>query len=202
MLFIYTGETVREVPAVVVDGANTALSRDFVRRVDASPDVKSRGADGKYGRGERVMRRTKAYGIIRIRMISAVRSTGQKAYVGLYCDMSGLLLLQSAADGVYGRVFGYEHRIADQTDGGIPLCGRMKCLLHLYGTRCGFVQSDERVCQFPDSGCVDVGHPTDAASGYRTDKRFCPQTGHVTQLVQGTAGRGTVRLVWAKLCVT
>ena len=46
--FIYTGETVREVPAVVVDGANTAFSRDFVRRVDASP------ADGKYGRGERI----------------------------------------------------------------------------------------------------------------------------------------------------
>ena len=52
--FIYTGETVREVPAVVVDGANTALSRDFVRRVDASPDVKVVGADGKYGRGERI----------------------------------------------------------------------------------------------------------------------------------------------------
>ena len=51
--FIYTGETVREVPAGVADGANTALSRDFVQGRCFSR-CKSRGADGKYGRGERI----------------------------------------------------------------------------------------------------------------------------------------------------
>lgn len=90
--FIYTGETVREVPAVVVDGANTALSRDFVRRVDASPDVKVVARTGNMEEAKELMRRTKAYGIIRIPDdFSRKVNRTQQAYVGLYCDMSGLL---------------------------------------------------------------------------------------------------------------
>ena len=90
--FIYTGETVREVPAVVVDGANTALSRDFVRRVDASPDVKVVARTGNMEEAKELMRRTKAYGIIRIPDdFSRKVNRMQQAYVGLYCDMSGLL---------------------------------------------------------------------------------------------------------------
>ena len=34
--FIYTNETIREVPAVVVDNSRSALSREFIRKVDAS----------------------------------------------------------------------------------------------------------------------------------------------------------------------
>ena len=37
--FIYTNETLRDVPAVVVDNSRTALSRDYLRRVDATPEV-------------------------------------------------------------------------------------------------------------------------------------------------------------------
>ena len=90
--FIYTGETVREVPAVVVDGANTAFSRDFVRRVDASPDVKVVARTGNMEEAKELMCRTKAYGIIRIPDdFSRKVNRMQQAYVGLYCDMSGLL---------------------------------------------------------------------------------------------------------------
>ena len=90
--FIYTGETVREVPAVVVDGANTAFSREFVRRVDASPDVKIVARTGNMEEAKDLMRRTKAYGIIRIPDdFSRKVNRTQQAYVGLYCDMSGLL---------------------------------------------------------------------------------------------------------------
>ena len=37
--FIYTNEVVREVPVAVIDNSNTALSRQFIRTVDASADV-------------------------------------------------------------------------------------------------------------------------------------------------------------------
>ena len=38
--WIYNNEVVREVPVVVVDDSRSALSRQFVRQCDASPDVK------------------------------------------------------------------------------------------------------------------------------------------------------------------
>ena len=45
--FIYTGEVVREVPAAVVDMNKSTLSREFIRKVDATPDVKIQS----HGRG-------------------------------------------------------------------------------------------------------------------------------------------------------
>ena len=38
--FIYTNEVVRDVPAVAVDDSRSSLSREYLRKVDASPDVK------------------------------------------------------------------------------------------------------------------------------------------------------------------
>ena len=37
--FIYTNETIREVPTVVVDESRSSLSREYLRRVDATPEV-------------------------------------------------------------------------------------------------------------------------------------------------------------------
>ena len=38
--WIYNNENVHEVPVVVVDDSHSALSRQFVRMCDASPDIK------------------------------------------------------------------------------------------------------------------------------------------------------------------
>ena len=117
--FIYTGETVRGSPG---GGGRWG---EYGSQPRLCPQGRCFSRCKKSWRGREIwkrrkelMRRTKAYGIIRIPDdFSRKVNRMQQAYVGLYCDMSGLLLLQSAADGVYGRVFGYEHRIADQTDG-------------------------------------------------------------------------------------
>ena len=37
--FIYDNEVVREVPAVVVDDSHSSLSREYLRKVDATPDI-------------------------------------------------------------------------------------------------------------------------------------------------------------------
>ena len=37
---LYGSEVVREAPLVVIDKSHTAHSREFIRRVDASPDVR------------------------------------------------------------------------------------------------------------------------------------------------------------------
>ena len=38
--FIYAQEVVRDVPAAVVDNSRSSLSREFIRMVDATPDIK------------------------------------------------------------------------------------------------------------------------------------------------------------------
>ena len=63
--FIYTNEVVREVPAVVVDDSRSSLSREYLRKVDATPDFSSDIAQGK------------------------------QTQVSIYCDMSGLLYYKS-----------------------------------------------------------------------------------------------------------
>ena len=37
--FIYTNETIRKVPTVVVDNSRSSLSREYLRKVDASPET-------------------------------------------------------------------------------------------------------------------------------------------------------------------
>ena len=37
--FIYDNEVVREVPAVVVDDSHSSLSREYLRKVDATPSL-------------------------------------------------------------------------------------------------------------------------------------------------------------------
>ena len=38
--FIYTNETLRDVPTAVVDNSRAASSRDYLRRVDSTPEVR------------------------------------------------------------------------------------------------------------------------------------------------------------------
>ena len=48
--FIYDNEVVREVPAVVVDDSHSSLSREYLRKVDATPDIQI--VLCRYGRGQ------------------------------------------------------------------------------------------------------------------------------------------------------
>ena len=90
--FIYTEETVREVPAVVVDRSGTALSREFVRRVDATADVRVVARTGNMDEAKEMMRRAEVYGIICLpENFSREVHRQEQAHVSLYCDMSGLL---------------------------------------------------------------------------------------------------------------
>lgn len=91
---IYTQEVVREVPVVAVDECHTQLSRDFLRKVDASPDVQIVAYSNDLEDARQAMREHKSYGIIRIpsnfsKNIYDVARTKQ-AHVAIYCDMGSL----------------------------------------------------------------------------------------------------------------
>ena len=94
--FIYTNETVREVPAVVVDNSRSSLSREYLRKVDASPEVSIVTHCADMEEARLMLKDRKAYGIIYIpEHFSDDIARGKQTQVSLFCDMSGLLYYKS-----------------------------------------------------------------------------------------------------------
>lgn len=94
--FIYNQEVVRDVPVAVVDDCRSALSREYVRHLDASPDVKVISHCANMTEAQSLIRHREAYGAVHIpRDFSRRIMTGQQTYVAAYADMSGMLYYKS-----------------------------------------------------------------------------------------------------------
>ena len=90
--FIYTNETIREVPTVVVDNSRSSLSREYLRKVDASPETSIVAYCADMEEAKLMLKDRKAYGIIYIP--AHFRDDivqGKQTQVSIFCDMSGLL---------------------------------------------------------------------------------------------------------------
>jgi len=90
--FIYTNEVVREVPVIVVDDSHSSLSREFIRKVDATADVEIKTYCSNMEEAKQLMKERKAYGLIYVPSnFSKDIALGKQTKVSIYCDMSGLL---------------------------------------------------------------------------------------------------------------
>lgn len=94
--WIYNNEVVREVPIAVVDNSHCQSSREFVRHVDASPDVSVAAYCNNLEEASRLVSRQEVYGIILLpedfgRQLGRM----QQAHVSVYCNM-GLMLTYKA----------------------------------------------------------------------------------------------------------
>lgn len=90
--YVYTNEVVRNVPVVVVDENNSALSRDMIRKMDASPDVDIIAKCNNMDEAQEFLKRQQAYGIVRIPAdFTKELAASRQVPVGVYCDMSSLL---------------------------------------------------------------------------------------------------------------
>lgn len=90
--FIYTNETVREVPVAVVDDCRSAKSREYLRKADASPDIRIIDHCPDMPAAQKLISSREAYGIIRIpESFSRDLAQGRQTRVSIYCDMSGML---------------------------------------------------------------------------------------------------------------
>ena len=87
--YVYTNEVVREVPVAVVDESASALSREILRRMDASPDMKVEARCTNMDEARELLRRHRVYGIVRIP--SSLTRDLARGTIGLYCDMSSML---------------------------------------------------------------------------------------------------------------
>ena len=89
---IYNTETVRDVPLVIVDQSKTSASREFARKIDASPDVMIVAYAVNMDEAIHMVNKKKAYGILVIPYeFSKNIHIGKRTSTTLYCDMSSLL---------------------------------------------------------------------------------------------------------------
>ena len=90
--FIYTNETLRDVPVAVVDQSHSTLSREYLRKVDATPDVQIAAYCADMEEAQQMMKERRAYGIIYLPAdFSDAIAKGEQTQVSIFCDMSGLL---------------------------------------------------------------------------------------------------------------
>lgn len=90
--YLYNNESVREVPAVVVDNSHSQLSREFVRRVDATGDVDIVSYCQDMEEAKEMIHQREAYGLIYIpKDFAKDVAEHRQTTVELYSDMSGIL---------------------------------------------------------------------------------------------------------------
>jgi ABC-2 type transport system permease protein len=94
---IYNTETISETPLAVVDESHSALAREFVRKIDASPDVRVFAYAASLEEAKEWMNRKKIYGILLIPSDFNSRiNRGEQAVTAYYADMSSILFYQAA----------------------------------------------------------------------------------------------------------
>lgn len=94
--FIYNNEVVHDAKMVVVDQSDSYLSREYIRKVDATADVKVVAVCADMEEAKRMLDEKKAYGILYFPSeFSKNIHKGKQATVSLYCDMSALLFYKA-----------------------------------------------------------------------------------------------------------
>ena len=64
--YVYTNEVVRDVPFAVIDDCNSAKSREFIRKMDATPDAKLVAHCNSVEETQQLLKESKIYGVLRI----------------------------------------------------------------------------------------------------------------------------------------
>lgn len=95
--WIYNNEVVREVPVVVVDNSHSQLSRQFVRKCNASPDVKVVCYADDIDEAKMLIGRNVAKALYYIPSDFQTRIYRmQQSTISVYCDMSLMLAYKAA----------------------------------------------------------------------------------------------------------
>ena len=123
--WIYNNEVVREVPVAVVDCSNSATSREFVRHIDASPDVMVAERCTSLEEASRLVGKHKVYGVVYLPSDFDTRlNRMEQAHVSVYCNM-GLML-------TYKAIFQTCTAVAADINSGIQI--RLSGIGITYGT--------------------------------------------------------------------
>ena len=112
--WIYTNEVVREVPVVVVDMSHSAMSREFIRQFDASPDVRVARYCNNLDEAKDFVGRQEAFGVIYFPTDFQTRvARMEQSRVSVFCDMSFMLY--------YKAIFQTATAVAGETNARIQV---------------------------------------------------------------------------------
>ena len=90
--WIYNNEVVREVPVAIVDLSHSSSSREFIQDFDASPDVRAAYYCNNLQEAEALVGKQAVHGVLYFPSdFERTLHRGEKAHVGVYCDMSLML---------------------------------------------------------------------------------------------------------------
>lgn len=110
--WIYNNEVVRDVPVVVVDDSHSSMSRDFVRRCDASPDVRVLCYAADMDEARSLLSRQVVKGIYYLPPDFSVRvNRMEQTAVSVYCDMSLMLTYKAVYQTAMSVALGMNSKI-------------------------------------------------------------------------------------------
>lgn len=94
--WIYNNEVVHEVPVAVLDRSHSAESREFLRRLDASPYVKVAKMCHSVDEARNSVGKQETRGVIYFPTNFAQKlNRDEQAHVGVYCDMASMLYFKA-----------------------------------------------------------------------------------------------------------
>lgn len=94
--YIYNNEVVHEAKMVVVDKSDSFLSRELIRRINSTSDVKVVQVSGDMEEAKKLLDEKKAYSILLIPTeFSKDLNKGKQTTLSLYCDMSAFLFYKA-----------------------------------------------------------------------------------------------------------
>lgn len=94
--YVYSTEVARDVPVAVVDESLSALSRDFIRRLDASPEAAVVAHCADLAEAKDLMARGEVFGVIRIpSSFSKDLQQARQTRIGAYTDVSSMIYYKS-----------------------------------------------------------------------------------------------------------
>ncbi|MDR3706277.1 MAG: ABC transporter permease [Paludibacteraceae bacterium] len=108
----YFNEALHEVPITMVDYSHSALSRNFIRELDATPDVKVKYQSPSMEEAQLLYAQKNVYGIIYIpSSFSKDIQTGQQTHVSAYTSMASMLYYRAIYSAVNYVALDMGHKI-------------------------------------------------------------------------------------------
>lgn len=94
---LYIPEVIRELPIAVVDYSHSSLSREYIRKIDATPDVSVAYKSNDLSTAKELLKEEKIYGIIYIPQDFSknIVSNISQAKVSVFSDMGSMLYYKS-----------------------------------------------------------------------------------------------------------
>ncbi|HET9571118.1 MAG TPA: ABC transporter permease [Bacteroidales bacterium] len=90
--FIYKNEAYRNIPVVVVNESHSALSRELIRKLDATPELNIAGQVTSMASAEKLYAENEVYGIVFIpQTFAADLAAGRQTHVSGYCSMASMM---------------------------------------------------------------------------------------------------------------